>query len=197
MVRSALLTQTHRLAKRITGSCSIDLGGTIRVLIPIPSPAASNSSGSKAIEHRTSPYQHRLRQDSESLSEKGARLCRRPAAARREHSKTPKFWDLLRLVEDDTAALRGFQTASDKVSFPNCGKSFAARVEGAQPQASAAGRSASQFSGPAFFPIFRLFFALLCPESRLVYWRAKTARWQRQRTDDNTQRKKTVKTNSA
>jgi hypothetical protein len=65
---------------------------------------------------------------------------------------------LLRLVEDDTAALRGFQTASDKISFPNCGKSFAARVEGSQPQTSAAGRSASQFSGPEFFPIFRLIF---------------------------------------
>jgi hypothetical protein len=52
------------------------------------------------------------RPESKSLFEKGARLCRRPAAARRESSSAPNFWGLLRLVEDDTAALRGFQTSS-------------------------------------------------------------------------------------
>ena len=57
----------------------------------------------------------------ESLSENGARLCRRSAAARREHSKAPIFWDLLRLVEDDTAALRGFQTGAEPgVVFGRC-----------------------------------------------------------------------------
>src|ERR1017187_5931093 len=45
-----------------------------------------------------------------SLSENGARLCRRPAAARGKHLNAPRIRDLLRLVEDDTAALRDFQT---------------------------------------------------------------------------------------
>ena len=39
-------------------------------------------------------------------------MCRRPAAARRAHSGAPEYCELLRLVEDDTAALRGFQTGS-------------------------------------------------------------------------------------
>ena len=47
-----------------------------------------------------------------SLSENGARLCRRPAAALGQLLNAPKMRDLLRLVEDDTAALRDFQTRS-------------------------------------------------------------------------------------
>ena len=50
-----------------------------------------------------------------NLSEKGAQLCRRPAAARREHSTAPHFGDLLRLVEDDTAALRDFNRLVESV----------------------------------------------------------------------------------
>jgi len=44
----------------------------------------------------------------ESLSEKGARLCRRPAAARGKRLDAPGIRGLLRLVEDDTDALRDF-----------------------------------------------------------------------------------------
>jgi hypothetical protein len=52
--------------------------------------------------------------DAESLSENGARLCRRPAAARGKHLNAPRIRDLLRLVEDDTAALHDFQTGSEE-----------------------------------------------------------------------------------
>jgi hypothetical protein len=45
-----------------------------------------------------------------NLSEKGARLCPRPAAARGKLLNAPRIRCLLRLVEDDTAALRDFQT---------------------------------------------------------------------------------------
>ena len=47
-----------------------------------------------------------------SVSEKGARLCRRPAAARGQRLNAPSIRDLLRLVEADTAALRDVQTRS-------------------------------------------------------------------------------------
>ena len=50
----------------------------------------------------------------ESLSEKGVRLCRRPAAARGKLCDAPKKRGTLRLVEDDTAALRDFQTRSEE-----------------------------------------------------------------------------------
>jgi len=50
-----------------------------------------------------------------SLSEKGARLCRRPAAARCGQSFGLENRNLLRLVEDDTAALRVFQTGSKAI----------------------------------------------------------------------------------
>ncbi len=62
---------------------------------------------------------------SESLPENGARQCRRPAAARRKHSKAPKFRSLLRLVGDDTAALRGFQTGSEREL--KCGRNSSPR----------------------------------------------------------------------
>ncbi len=48
-----------------------------------------------------------------SLSEKGARLCRRPAAGCEDKYHTPGIQNRLRLVEDDTAALRVFQTGSE------------------------------------------------------------------------------------
>jgi hypothetical protein len=50
--------------------------------------------------------------DSKSLSEKGARLFRRPAAAHGKLLNAPRIRGVLRLVEDDTAALRDFQTGS-------------------------------------------------------------------------------------
>ena len=48
-----------------------------------------------------------------SLSEKGARLCRRPAATHGKLLNAPRIRGVLRLVEDDTAALRDFQTGSN------------------------------------------------------------------------------------
>ena len=54
---------------------------------------------------------------SQSLSEKGARLCRRPAAACRKLFNVPGIQCLLRLVGDDTAALRDFQTGSQFTPF--------------------------------------------------------------------------------
>ena len=56
------------------------------------------------------------RTHSQSLSENGARLCRRPAAARRNKSRAFESRNPLRLVEDDTAALRNFQTGSQERS---------------------------------------------------------------------------------
>ena len=50
----------------------------------------------------------------ESLSEKGARLCRRPAAARLALPNACEMCCLL-LVEDDTAARRGFQTGTQEL----------------------------------------------------------------------------------
>ncbi|GEM_PF-2260847 len=50
---------------------------------------------------------------SESLSEKGARMCRKPAAGRSSQSQAPEIETPLRLVEDDTAALWGFQALRD------------------------------------------------------------------------------------
>jgi len=47
-----------------------------------------------------------------NLSEKGARLCRRPAAANGKRLRASRIRDPLRLVEDDTAALRDFQAGS-------------------------------------------------------------------------------------
>ena len=44
--------------------------------------------------------------------ENGARLCRRPTAARLATPNAYEMCCLLRLVENDTAALRGFQTGS-------------------------------------------------------------------------------------
>jgi hypothetical protein len=52
----------------------------------------------------------------ESVSENGARLCRRPSAARAELLNAPKMRGLLRLVEDDTAAVRDFHTRSEIAS---------------------------------------------------------------------------------
>jgi hypothetical protein len=46
------------------------------------------------------------------LSEKGARLCRRPATARGKLQTAPKVQGMLRLVKNDAAALRNFQTRS-------------------------------------------------------------------------------------
>jgi hypothetical protein len=50
----------------------------------------------------------------ESLSEKGARLCRRPTAAHGKVRNPPKTRGRLRLVEDDPAALRDFQVGPEK-----------------------------------------------------------------------------------
>jgi hypothetical protein len=51
---------------------------------------------------------------SKSLSEKGARLCRRPAAGRCVELVGLEIWNPLRLVEDDTAALRVFRTLDSR-----------------------------------------------------------------------------------
>jgi len=59
-----------------------------------------------------------------SVSEKGARLCRRPAAAGGKRLNAPSIRDRLRLVEADTAALRDFQTRSYDIDYadgaPTC-----------------------------------------------------------------------------
>src|SRR5690242_8582201 len=52
-----------------------------------------------------------LRNSRKSLAGKGARPCRRPAAVLGKFLNPPQMRYLLRLVEDDTAALRDFQTA--------------------------------------------------------------------------------------
>jgi len=49
-----------------------------------------------------------------SLSERGPRPCRRSAAAHGKRLNAPGIRGLLRLVEDDTAALRDFQTGSNR-----------------------------------------------------------------------------------
>jgi hypothetical protein len=49
----------------------------------------------------------------ESRSENGARLCRRPAAAHGKLLNALRNQDLLRLVEDDTAALRDSQKSTE------------------------------------------------------------------------------------
>lgn len=51
-----------------------------------------------------------------SLSENGSRLCGRPAAARRKPSNAPKVRCLLRLVENDTVALRAARSVT-RVAF--------------------------------------------------------------------------------
>ena len=52
-----------------------------------------------------------------------------------EHSKAPIFWNLLRLVEDDTAALRGFQTGSYGMSALIHGGSVERRTRGVKREA--------------------------------------------------------------